>query len=92
MAEWTYLDGMEIVAEGFDQATNRWGHIIADDVSPEHGPLIAAAPALHDLVGRYLQDHELMRARSKSAGFGPCPCTICRAARDVLAQIDGGVK
>jgi hypothetical protein len=90
MAEWIYRREnrhggciVEPPAAGGD-----WNHLIAQDVSPEHGPRIALAPRME----------EVLRGLSGLAkGFGAvstCGCYHCSAGRliaegtAILREID----
>jgi hypothetical protein len=60
-------------------AGQHWKYLIAKDVSPKHGPLIALAPRMEAVI----------RSLYRSGGrLSPCCCDLCEEGRSVLREID----
>lgn len=80
MAEWQYDAACECLLEyeGDEQAV-----MIADEVGPRHGPLMAMAPRMEAV----LRTIKAVAENEGDMGADDCPCPTCEACR-LIAELD----
>lgn len=80
--QWTYLRSRRVVVDT-SRPSDDDPPLVAEDVSPEHGPPIAAAPEMVAVLRRMLASDSML-------GPHRCECPVCNEARAILGRIDQG--